>query len=130
MSLSGREVTLLAWAAVATSLLLAWLSRNTLNPDGVSYLDLARVLMSGDRAPFVQGYWSPLYPALVAMLSVVTAGSSAAWIAAAHVLNGIVAIAAAVLLWRWTLRAARPLLARFVFAAFLIAARGCPESRR
>ena len=54
--------------ALALSLILgamdAWFFRDwNLNPDGVSYLDLARAVASHGIPAVVNGYWSPLYPA-------------------------------------------------------------------
>jgi hypothetical protein len=42
-----------------------WLARDGLNPDGVAYLDASDVYLSGSSAAGT-GYWSPLYPMLLA----------------------------------------------------------------
>jgi hypothetical protein len=42
-----------------------WLARDGMNPDGVSYLDASDVYLSGSWASGT-GYWSPLYPMLLA----------------------------------------------------------------
>ena len=39
----------------------AWSSRHFINPDGVSYLDLADKYFQGDWAWAINAYWSPLY---------------------------------------------------------------------
>ena len=65
---SGRR-TVVWICSLATTLgfLEAWLGRNEMNSDGVSYLDLADAFAKGDWAHFINGYWSPLYPALLGM---------------------------------------------------------------
>ena len=56
--------------AVALALVLgamdAWFLRNwNLNPDGVSYFDLARTVAKHGIPAVINGYWSPLYPAML-----------------------------------------------------------------
>jgi hypothetical protein len=63
------EPELLAIVAAVLCGVHAWLAGFALNPDGVSYLDLANRVASGDWASLVQGYWSPFYPALIGILS-------------------------------------------------------------
>ena len=43
-----------------------WLGRDGMNPDGVAYLDVSDVFLAGDWPASRTGYWSPLYPTLVA----------------------------------------------------------------
>src|SRR5207237_9500603 len=38
-----------------------WTTRNTLNPMGVSYLDMGDAFFRGDWATAINGLWSPLY---------------------------------------------------------------------
>lgn len=57
-----------------------------LNPDGVSYLDLGRTLLSRWMLDGYSGYWSPLYAVLVA------AGAQAAEWAGRHRLAGVQAV--------------------------------------
>ena len=73
-----REIDLLALLTIALVLALGVVSRDALSPDGVSYLDLAAVLRHGDVGHFVQGYWSPLYPIILA----VGAAVDNSWLAA------------------------------------------------
>ena len=49
----------LCWLVVALS------SRHVLNPDGVSYADIAYACMRGDWHALVNAYWSPGYPVLL-----------------------------------------------------------------
>lgn len=79
-------------ATFVTAAFLAWITRDAVNPDGVAYLDLARAVRDGKWSAFLQGYWSPLYPLLLAVVG--------ATIASAHLVNGALAIAGGWLLSR------------------------------
>lgn len=46
---------------------LAWDNRHFMNPDGLSYLDLASEALRGGPAKLLNGYWSPGYPALISI---------------------------------------------------------------
>ena len=46
----------------------AWASRHYMNPDGVSYLDIALKYVQGDWGSAVNAYWSPMYSWLLAAL--------------------------------------------------------------
>ena len=60
-------------AAVARAFVLAfgvvslWLTRDALNPDGIAYLDASDVYLAGGWPASGSGYWSPLYPTLLAI---------------------------------------------------------------
>ena len=56
-----RAVVLLLGAAAA------WLARDGLNSDGIAYLDVSDVYLSGGWPASGTGYWSPLYPTLLAI---------------------------------------------------------------
>lgn len=64
------RVTRLRIAALVTALLLgfiqAWRSRHTMNPDGVSYLDISDAYLAGDWSAAINAFWSPLYSWLLA----------------------------------------------------------------
>lgn len=49
-------------AAVMLGALYTWRTRYTVNPDGVSYLDLGDAIYQRDWNMAVNGIWSPLYP--------------------------------------------------------------------
>jgi hypothetical protein len=93
-------VTIAALAVLLLVAVLAWASRGNLNADGVSYLDLADHLRLGDAAGFVQGYWSPAYPLLLAVMLALAATSGHDAAALAHLLNSVIAAVAIVLIWR------------------------------
>ena len=44
-----------------------WQVRTYISPDGISYLDLAREMLKGDPGAYFHAYWSPLFPALLAL---------------------------------------------------------------
>ncbi len=52
-------------AALSLGAADAWVSRYTMYPDGISYLDLGDALWRGDWHNAINGYWNPLYPAIV-----------------------------------------------------------------
>jgi hypothetical protein len=99
---------------------LGFLVRDTLNPDGVAYLDLARTLGRGDIRDFAQGYWSPLYPALLAMTGTITGDSPARIIAAAHAINVIAVVGAIAVIWRWTRWSRSAWFGRAAIAALIV----------
>jgi len=47
-------------------MLQAWVGRFYMDPDGISYLDMAGKLEHADFSPLVHPYWSPLYPSILA----------------------------------------------------------------
>lgn len=62
----ARLRILLLCGAVAAGALDAWFYRQwNLNPDGVSYVDVARAFLTQGPPGLVSGYWSPLFPALI-----------------------------------------------------------------
>jgi hypothetical protein len=64
--LAGRVAALLLCG------LHAWVARHVMNPDGISYLDMADAYARGDLGNALNSYWSPLYSwALGAALAVV-----------------------------------------------------------
>jgi hypothetical protein len=63
-----RAVRLGVWAfALALAGAQAFAHRHAINPDGVSYLDLARAFLTGDLDTAINPYWGPVYPALIAL---------------------------------------------------------------
>ncbi len=122
-----REVDVLAVLAVALLVWYTWLARNALNPDGVSYLDLAAALRRGDLAAFVQGYWSPLYSLLIAAAGAVAHAGRTGLVAIAHIINGAATFAALAIVWWWGRRYPGPYAGRALIAAFLLASAGLPR---
>lgn len=57
----------LALMSMALGGLCAYLGRFAMNPDGLSYLDIASETLQHGPGELVSGYWSPGYPALISM---------------------------------------------------------------
>jgi 4-amino-4-deoxy-L-arabinose transferase-like glycosyltransferase len=55
----------------------AWVDRHSMGPDGMSYLDMASESLKSGPSNLINGYWSPLYPALISLtLSILRPPSS------------------------------------------------------
>jgi hypothetical protein len=90
----GALIVMLGATAHAVS------ARHLVTPDSVAYLDLAEALRNGFVGRWVQGYWSPLYPALLAAIDVVADPSRLRMLEILHVVQVLLVAAGAVLLWR------------------------------
>lgn len=57
------------WCIVSASMagLFAWNTRHVMNPDGLSYLDVATQALHEGPGGLVNGYWSPGCPALISV---------------------------------------------------------------
>ena len=65
---SERRVIVWTWVAVAIfGFLQAVVGRFYMNPDGISYADLADSYIRGEWHAAVSAYWSPLYPLLLSI---------------------------------------------------------------
>ena len=120
---------ILALVAVLLCIGVGYLSRLALNPDGVSYLDLATAIQRSDWLHFVQGYWSPLFPLLTGLIGVATGASGSELVPVTHAINAIAAVAGVFVLWRWGRAAApaRPCFGQLAIAAFLLCSAGLPR---
>lgn len=64
----GKKTRLSIWLAMASCWIVqALAARHTLDPDGVSYLNIADACPRGDWHALVNGYWSPGLPFLLAL---------------------------------------------------------------
>ena len=52
---------ILVLASVVLGAVHAWVGRYSMNPDGVSYLDMGDALVRRDWVNALNAYWSPLY---------------------------------------------------------------------
>ena len=122
-------INMLALAAGLLCIAVGYLSRLALNPDGVSYLDLAAAMQQGDWSRFVQGYWSPLFPFLVGLIGMVTGATGSVLVPVTHYINTLAAVAGVFLIWRWARAVApmRPLFGQCAIAAFLLCSAGLPR---
>src|SRR5882762_9928595 len=86
------------WCLVAASwgAISAWLYRDWMNPDGISYLDLADNALQNGPLALVNAHWSPLYPALIACWKWLFHPTAVQEFAYVHALNGVIYSIAAV----------------------------------
>jgi hypothetical protein len=94
-----RDITSIpVWCLLAASwgVLSAWLYRDWMNPDGVSYLDLAGNALQNGPLALVNAHWSPLYPALIACWKLVFQPTPVHEFICVHALNGVIYSVAAV----------------------------------
>ena len=91
-----NRISPMFWAAV---FLLGgfqfWISRQAMNTDGISYLDIADAIAHGHWAAAVNAYWSPLYPSLLALARMLLRPSPYNEFAVVHFVNFLIFIAAA-----------------------------------
>ena len=63
---TGPRLRLLFWClAIALGALGVWAHRNEVNPDSISYIEMAEAAAQRGWPALVNGYWSPLYPLLL-----------------------------------------------------------------
>src|SRR6478609_961409 len=58
------------WIVLAIAGVVIWLAvlqLRAFNPDGISYIEIAKLFSAGDVSAVSNGYWSPLYPIVVAI---------------------------------------------------------------
>jgi len=72
----------------------AYVARHTINPDGISYLDVAAAYLRGDTTAALNSYWSPLYSWLLAGVFAVLRPPPYWECAVAHGVNFAVFVAA------------------------------------
>ena len=131
MARKFREVDILAAVAAALCIGMGYLSQQALNPDGVSYLDLAAAMQRGDWSHFVQGYWSPLFPVIVGGIGNVIDRGGPGLVPITHTINTLAVLGAIFILWRWARTSPSPEapghLGRAFIIAFLICSAGLPR---
>lgn len=95
---SRFPLAILIWWGLSAiwGIVVAWLYRDFMNPDGVSYLDLASAALANGPRGLVNAHWSPLYPALIALWELIARPLPMQEFAFVHALNAIIYLAAAV----------------------------------
>src|SRR4051794_433986 len=78
---------------------LAWAARHSMNPDGLSYLDLASEAIRGGPANLLSAYWSPGYPAVISLAFFLVRPSPSYEFPLTHFINLLIFLAA---LWAFT----------------------------
>jgi hypothetical protein len=122
-----RETTILALVVAACCVALGWAGRTTINPDGVAYLDIARRIAEGDWAAAVQGYWSPLYPALLAIVDWLSGASGADRLAWVHATNTLIALAGVAAVWHLARQHGSASGGRALLAGWMVASARAPR---
>ena len=93
-----RKTRLLAFSLYGLTALallaLSWQSRTYINPDGISYLDVAREMLKGNPGAYFHPYWSPLFPALLALGIRLASPAPASVLLLAHAVIALSALAA------------------------------------
>jgi len=64
-----------------------WGSRFNVNPDGISYIEMAQHAVAGGPDGFINGYWSPGYPILMAPILRLVGHDWVTAVPALHVVN-------------------------------------------
>lgn len=93
---SFSEATLRFWALtiiVAIGLIRDWVGRYSMDPDGISYLDLGDAFFHRKWFDAVNGYWSPLYSWLLGSAMFVTKPTRQWEFLVVHVVNFIIYLA-------------------------------------
>jgi hypothetical protein len=90
------------------ALIDAWGNRYDLNPDGISYIELARAVATGGPHAAVNGYWSPGYPLLIAPVVALVRSGWSVLIPLLHAVNVVLCSLAVVLYVAVLQRLARP----------------------
>jgi hypothetical protein len=88
---------LLGWIVAAIwGALNAWIYRERINPDAMSYLDIANEALQHGPGALVNPYWGPFYPALIAISNLVLQPGPTEEFTYVHALNAVIYFAAAV----------------------------------
>ena len=85
---------LLLGIAIALGALHAWAGRYTMNPDGISYLDMGDALWRRDWEMAINPYWSPLYALILGLGMEIVQPSLWAEFPLAHAINFLIYLAA------------------------------------
>jgi hypothetical protein len=80
--------------ALALGAAQAWATRFTMNPDGVSYLDIGDAYWRGDWHNAINAYWSPLYSWILGFFLKVLKPSAYWEYPMAHLVNFLIYVAA------------------------------------
>src|SRR5258707_7530980 len=86
---------IVCWAmALALGAAQAWATRFTMNPDGISYLDIGDAYWRGDWHNAINAYWSPLYSWILGFFLKVVKPSAYWEYPLVHLVNFLIYVAA------------------------------------
>ena len=91
---------------IAFGVIALWFTRDGMNADGIAYLDASDEFLAGRWPVSGTGYWSPLYPTLLAIARSVSTTSPDDALAVAQIVN-LVLFLLAFAAFEWMLRALR-----------------------
>ncbi|HYP25369.1 MAG TPA: hypothetical protein VE262_01510 [Blastocatellia bacterium] len=90
-----RRVTLWFRAiAVTLGLPHAWAVRHAMNPDGISYLDMADAYMKGDWGTALNAQWSPMYSWILGLANILVKPGPGLEFPLVHFVNFLIYLAA------------------------------------
>ena len=100
-----RRARLGIWSlAIAAGVVQAYAYRWTTNPDGISYIDIAREWMTHPGLHAVSTYWSPLFSWCLSLAATISNAAPTQWLAVGHAVSACcfigTLVSAAVLLRR------------------------------
>lgn len=78
--------------AILFGAILAWYYRHTMNPDGISYIELGEACLRGGWQKAINGHWSPLYSWLIGLALRIVRPSGYWEFACVHLVNFILYI--------------------------------------
>lgn len=79
------------WAiCIVCAAVQAWANRYAMNPDGISYLDMASQTLKSGPHNLVNAHWSPAYPALISLIFMFLRPSPRSEFQVIHGLNFII----------------------------------------
>ncbi len=73
----------------------AWMARDTMATDGISYLDMGDAFAHGHAGALINGYWSPLYPATIGAALAIVHPSPRHEFAVVHAVDFVIFLLAA-----------------------------------
>lgn len=89
-----RTIVFFLLVAVLLGATEAWLGRNAMYSDGVSYMDIGDAVSRGQWDAVVNAYWSPLYPVLLGTAESLLKPSAGWQFGTVHLVNFLVYLAA------------------------------------
>jgi hypothetical protein len=93
--LTPRQIRIFFWLlAIALGAAQAWATRFTMNPDGISYLDMGDAYWRGDWHVAINAYWSPLYSWILGFFLKLLRPSPYWEYPVAHLVNFLIYVAA------------------------------------
>jgi hypothetical protein len=101
---SSRPPRVFFWCvAIVVGLIQVWAHRYNINPDSISYIEIAQSAREAGWKSYVNGYWSPLYPFLLSHVFRIF-NPSPLWESTALILTNLVIYLAKLACFEWFLK--------------------------